>query len=53
MGPGAAMDAALGRLNRAEEDVAALREAIKVSQTPQQWSKLYAQVGIVLHNAKL
>lgn len=29
-GPGAAMDAALARLNRAEEDVAALREAIKV-----------------------
>ena len=30
IGPGAAMDAALARLNRAEEDVAALREAIKV-----------------------
>ena len=30
VGPGAAMDAALARLNRAEEDVAALREAIKV-----------------------
>ena len=29
-GRGAAMDAALARLNRAEEDVAALREAIKV-----------------------
>ena len=32
LGPGAAaMDAALARLNRAEEDVAALREAIKVN----------------------
>ena len=30
LGPAAAMDAALARLNRAEEDVAALREAIKV-----------------------
>ncbi|CAL5227755.1 g10774 [Coccomyxa viridis] len=32
VGPGAAMDAALARLNRAEEDVAALREAIKAAQ---------------------
>ncbi|CAK0750991.1 hypothetical protein CVIRNUC_002033 [Coccomyxa viridis] len=32
LGPGAAMDAALARLNRAEEDVAALREAIKAAQ---------------------
>jgi hypothetical protein len=30
LGPGAAMDAALARLNKAEEDVTALREAIKV-----------------------
>ena len=34
LGPGAAMDAALARLNRAEEDVAALRDAIKVDLDP-------------------